>query len=99
MRRADNLLLARIVIDRDTFMGAGAFAGDEVAVREADKQAALPIGRVGKGDGAIVPHVGSADDGAGMSRLCWRGCWRRLRRLWRWLLCRPGGWRRLGRFG
>ncbi len=82
-------------------MGAGALAGDEVAVREADKQAALPISRIGEGDGAIVRHIGMADDGAGMGR--WRWCRRRLRRLWcrllRWLLCRPGSWRRLRSFG
>lgn len=66
--RADNLLLTRIVIDGNTGMGAGALAGDEVAVSEADQQAALPIGRVGEGDKAIVRHVTMPDDGAGMGR-------------------------------
>lgn len=101
MRRADDLLLARIVIDENTFVGAGALAGDEVAVSQADEQAALTISRIGEFDRAIVGHIGMADDGAGMG---WRrGCWRWLRRLWcrllRWLLCRSGSRRRLRGFG
>lgn len=66
MCRADELLLARIVIDSDAFMGAGALAGDEVAVCQADQEAALTIGRVGKFDRAIVGHVGITNNGAGM---------------------------------
>src|SRR5579872_3463432 len=97
VRRADDLLLARIIIDGDTCMSAGALAGDEVAVCQADQQAALTIGRVGKFDRAIIGHVGISNNGACMR---WSRSWRWLRRLWRrllgWLLRRLGRWRRPG---
>lgn len=95
MRRADDLLLARIVINGDTLVGAGALAGDEIAVRKANEQAALTIGGIGEGERAIAGHVGMADDGAGMGWLCWCGCRRRLRRLLGWLLRGAGSRRRL----
>ena len=72
MRRADDLLLARIVIDENTFVGAGTLAGDEVAVSQADEQAALAVGRIGEFDRAIVGHISISDDGAGMGWRCGR---------------------------
>ena len=101
VRRTDELLLARVVIDGNTGMGAGALAGHEVTVSETDEQATLTIGRVSEGDGAIVRHVGMADDCAGMGWRC--RCGGRLRRLWRrllrWLLGRLSSRRWLRIFG
>ena len=88
VRRADDLLLARIVVDGYALMGAGTLAGDKAAVGEANEQAALAIGGVREVDRAIVGHVRIADDGAGVR---WRRGWRWLRRL----LCRLRSWRGL----
>ncbi|SRR6266567_3811162 len=41
VRRAEKLLAAAIIIDRHSRVGAGSFAGDEIAVAQVNEQAAL----------------------------------------------------------
>jgi len=43
MRRTEKLVAARIIIDRHSYVGAGSFTGNEIAVGEVNEQAALPI--------------------------------------------------------
>lgn len=64
VRGADDLTI--VEIDWHASVGAGAFAGDKVAIGEADEQASLTVGGVGEVDRAVVGHVSVADDGAGM---------------------------------
>ena len=80
VRRAVKLLLAALIVDGDTGVGAGSFTGDKVAVREMYEQATLAIGGIGEGYSRVGGLVGVADHGAGM-RWRWRGRRRRLRRL------------------
>ena len=75
MRGADKLTTTRIIIDWHTLVGAGPFAGNKIAVGEADEQAAIAIGGIGEALRAICWLVGVANHRTRM-RWCRRGSWR-----------------------
>jgi hypothetical protein len=61
VRGEDKLLIAAIIFDRHSRVGAGFFTGDEIAVAKVNKQAALPIGGISEGLGAVGRLVCIAD--------------------------------------
>lgn len=78
VRRAVKLLLAALIVDGDTGVGAGSFTGDKVAVWEMYEQATLSISGIGEGYSRVGGLIGVAYHGAGMR---WRGRGRRRRGL------------------
>ena len=88
----------RVIVDGYALVRAGAFAGDKVAVVQADEQAAHAISGICEDVRAIHGHCGCADHGAGMRRRFGGSFSRCSGRLCCWLCAGvTGGWRWCGR--